>query len=238
MLDGFSIGVVIPARDEAAAIGKVLAEIPAIADVIVVADNGSRDATAEVARRAGATVVSEPRPGYGGACLTALAALPPVDIVVFLDGDHSDYPEEMGLIVAPIVAGEADLVIGSRMLRADAEAALTPQQRYGNRLAVVLIGWIWGQRYTDLGPFRAIRREALVRLDMADRDFGWTVEMQIKAAARGLRVAEVAIRYRERIGVSKISGTVSGTLRAGSKILWVIGRHALRRLRGADIRSD
>lgn len=230
MHNGHSIGVVIPARDEASAIGKVIAEIPGWADAIVVADNGSRDATATVAAGAGATVVSEPRPGYGGACLAAIAALPACDVVVFLDGDYSDYPEDMGELVEPITHGRADLVIGSRMLRDQAIAALTPQQRYGNWLAVTLIRLIWGVRYTDLGPFRAIRRTALDSLQMADRDFGWTVEMQIKAAEKGLTVAEVPIRYRQRIGISKISGTVSGTLRAGSKILWVIGRHGLRRL--------
>lgn len=230
MLDGLSIGVVIPARDEAAAIGKVIAEIPAWADAIVVADNGSRDETAKIASEAGATVVHEPRRGYGGACLAALDALPPCDVVVFLDGDYSDYPDDMRDLVRPITQGRADFVIGSRMLRGDAEATLTPQQRYGNRLAVTLIRLIWGVNYTDLGPFRAIRRTALDRLEMADRDFGWTVEMQIKAAEKGLTVAEVPIRYRQRIGVSKISGTVSGTLRAGTKILWVIGRHGLRRL--------
>lgn len=230
MYKGLRIGVVIPARDEAPAIAEVIREIPAWADAIVVADNGSRDGTAEVAKRAGATVVCEPRPGYGGACLAGIAALPAVDVVVFLDGDHSDYPDEMDVLLAPIAEGRADMVVGTRMLTGEARRALTPQQLYGNTLAVTLIRLFWGVRYTDLGPFRAIRQKALAALGMQDRDFGWTVEMQIKAAETGLEVTEVPVRYRQRIGTSKISGTVSGTLRAGSKILWVIGRHGLRRL--------
>ena len=227
MRSGKRIGVVIPARDEERAIEKVLVDIPAWVDAIVVADNGSRDATARLASGAGAIVVSEPRPGYGGACLAGLAALPASDIIVFLDGDYSDFPEDMADLVDPIIAGRADLVIGSRMLRAEDAAELTPQQRYGNTLAVFLIRKIWGQRFTDLGPFRAISAPALASLAMADRDYGWTVEMQIKAAKLGLRCLEVPARYRQRIGVSKISGTVSGTLRAGTKILSVIGRHWL-----------
>lgn len=231
MHKGLRIGVVIPARDEAPAIGAVIREIPTWADAIVVADNGSRDGTAEVAERAGATVVREPRPGYGAACLAGIAALPAVDVVVFLDGDHSDYPEEMDLLIAPIAEGRADMVIGTRMLLDASRRALTPQQLYGNTLAVTLIRSLWSVRYTDLGPFRAIRRTALAALGMQDRDFGWTVEMQIRAAETGLKLAEVPVRYRQRIGTSKISGTLSGTFRAGSKILWVIGRQAIRRLR-------
>lgn len=226
MRSGKRIGVVIPARDEERAIEKVLVDIPAWVDAIVVADNGSRDATARLASGAGAIVVSEPRPGYGGACLAGLAALPASDIIVFLDGDYSDFPEDMADLVDPIIAGRADLVIGSRMLRAEDAAELTPQQRYGNTLAVFLIRKIWGQRFTDLGPFRAISAPALASLAMADRDYGWTVEMQIKAAKLGLRCLEVPARYRQRIGVSKISGTVKGTVMAGTKILTVIARHA------------
>ena len=227
MRSGKRIGVVIPARDEERAIEKVLVDIPAWVEAIVVADNGSRDATARLASGAGAIVVSEPRPGYGGACLAGLAALPASDIIVFLDGDYSDFPEDMADLVDPIIAGRADLVIGSRMLRAEDAAELTPQQRYGNTLAVFLIRKIWGQRFTDLGPFRAISAPALASLAMADRDYGWTVEMQIKAAKLGLRCLEVPARYRQRIGVSKISGTVKGTVMAGTKILTVIGRHWL-----------
>jgi glycosyltransferase involved in cell wall biosynthesis len=229
MRDGKIIGVVIPARDEEAAIGKVIADIPKWVDHIVVADNGSRDGTTQIAERAGATVVSAPQPGYGGACLAALSVLPASDVIVFIDGDYSDFPEDMADIADPVVHGDADMVIGSRMLRAEDRQWLTPQQRYGNTLAVTLIWLIWGQRFSDLGPFRAISSDALKRLQMADRDFGWTVEMQIKAAKLKLRCVEVPARYRQRIGVSKISGTVKGTLMAGTKILTVIARHALRR---------
>lgn len=229
MRNGARIGVVIPARDEERAIGKVLAAIPDWVDVIVVADNGSRDATAEVARRAGARVVSEPEAGYGAACLAGIAALPAVDIVVFVDGDYSDYPEDMAGLTDPIVEDRADLVIASRLLDTHSAAALTPQQRYGNRLATGLMWLFWGAKFTDLGPFRAIRRGALSRLAMTDRDFGWTVEMQLKATEHGLACMEVPARYRARIGVSKISGTLSGTLRAGYKILLLIARHAMRR---------
>ena len=227
MRNGKSVGVVIPARDEERAIEKVIGDIPDWADHIVVADNGSRDATAKLAAAKGAIVISEPKPGYGGACLAGIAALPPSDIIVFLDGDYSDFPQDMADLVDPIIDGHADLVIGSRMMRAQDARELTPQQRYGNSLAVFLIHKIWGQRFTDLGPFRAISAPDLASLAMADRDYGWTVEMQIKAAKKGLKCLEVPARYRQRIGVSKISGTVKGTVMAGTKILSVIGRHAL-----------
>ncbi|MBU2580416.1 MAG: glycosyltransferase family 2 protein [Alphaproteobacteria bacterium] len=227
MRNGQRIGVVIPALDEEEAIGKVIADIPGFADAIVVADNGSRDGTAEMARAAGAIVVREDEAGYGAACLAGLAVLPPVDIVVFLDGDYSDYPQDLAQLVDPIVAGKADLVIGSRILGGAEPGALTPQQVFGNWLATRLIAIIWGERFTDLGPFRAIRFEALAGLDMADRDFGWTVEMQVKAARAGLACHEVPVRYRKRIGTSKISGTIRGTIKAGLKILSVIGWHAV-----------
>ncbi len=227
MRSGQRIGVVIPARDEERAITKVLADIPAWVDHIVVADNGSRDRTAEIAAAMGALTASEPRAGYGGACLAGLAALPPSDIVVFLDGDYSDYPEDMADLVDPIIERRAELVIGSRMLRPEDARELTPQQRWGNGLAVFLMGKLWGTRFTDLGPFRAISASALSSLGMADTDYGWTVEMQIKAAKMKLACLEVPARYRQRIGVSKISGTVTGTVLAGKKILTVIARHAL-----------
>ena len=230
MRDTRRVGVIIPARNEQAAIGRVIADIPLWADYIVVADNGSTDDTASIARAAGATVVTEPQPGYGGACLAALKALPPSDVIVFVDGDYSDFPEDMAELVDPVLDGAADLVIGSRMLRAGDRKWLTPQQRYGNTLAVTLIRLIWGTRFTDLGPFRAISSEALTKLDMADRDYGWTVEMQIKAAEQQLKCLEVPARYRQRIGVSKISGTLKGTVLAGTKILTVIARHAQRKV--------
>jgi glycosyltransferase involved in cell wall biosynthesis len=223
------VDVVIPALDEAASIGRVLADIPRDSvRRVVVADNGSRDATADVAARAGAIVVNEPRRGYGSACLAGIAALAsdPPDIVVFLDADWSDHPEELPQLVAPIVAGRAELVIGSRLLGRAERGALAPQARHGNRLACFLLGRLYGARFTDLGPFRAIRWTALASLDMRDTNFGWTVEMQLKAARAGLACAEVPVRYRRRIGVSKITGTVSGTLRAGAKILWTIFYYA------------
>ncbi len=176
---------------------------------------------------------SEPEAGYGAACLAGIAALPEVDIVVFVDGDNSDYPEDMADLVDPIIAGRADLVIGSRVLGQAEAGALTPQQRWGNWLATRLIRLIWGVRFTDLGPFRAISRDALDRLAMADRTYGWTVEMQIKAAELGLTVIEVPVRYRRRIGVSKISGTVRGVVLAGTKILSMIAVRGLADWRGA-----
>jgi glycosyltransferase involved in cell wall biosynthesis len=227
MRDGRRIAVVIPARDEERAIGNVLADVPTWVDRIVVADNGSRDRTAEVARAAGAIIAEEQEPGYGAACLAGLREVGDADIVVFLDGDYSDYPQEMASLVDPILGGRADLVIGSRVLGEREAGALTPQQRFGNWLATRLIRLFWGVRYTDLGPFRAITAPALARLAMRDRTYGWTVEMQIKAALAGMRSLEVPVRYRRRIGVSKISGTVKGTIKAGFKILGLIGRFAL-----------
>lgn len=229
MKSGKRIGVIIPALNEERAIGRVIADIPAWADYINVVDNGSTDATPLVARTAGATVVVEPQRGYGIACQTGLAQLPGVDVVVFLDGDYSDHADEMARLVDPILAGEADMVIGSRVLGHADSGALTPQQRFGNWLACRLMHRLFGARYSDLGPFRAIRREALDRLGMTDRAYGWTVEMQIRALDRGLRVVEVPVSYRARIGQSKISGTVMGSFRAGTTILRVILRAALDR---------
>ena len=223
-----AIVVVIPAYNEEMAIGKVLAAIPPdLVRQVIVVDNGSTDATAATARDMGARVLHEPRRGYGQACLSGLAALEEAEIVVFLDGDYSDFPEEMPALVQPIASGEADLVIGSRTLGRSEKGALLPQQRFGNALATWLIHRLFGVSFTDLGPFRAIRRSALEKLDMADRNFGWTVEMQVKAARAGLRCREVPVRYRPRLGQSKVSGTLSGTLRAGYKILWTIFRYAI-----------
>jgi len=227
MKAGARIAVIIPALNEEGAIGRVIAAIPAFVDEVVVADNGSTDGTRDVAAGLGARVIRESRRGYGAACLAGLAALADPDIVVFLDGDYSDYPEEMGSLVDPILQGEADLVIGSRILGEREAGALTPQARFGNWLACVLIRLIWGVKYTDLGPFRAVRYTALRALGMQDRDYGWTVEMQIKAAARGLQVQEVPVRYRERLGRSKISGTIRGIAGAGVKILATIGKEGL-----------
>ena len=219
------VDAVIPAWNEAEGIALVLDAIPRpLVRRIVVCDNGSTDGTAGIARAHGAVVVHEPRRGYGAACQRALAALEadPPDIVIFLDADGSDDPAEAAQILEPILADRADLVIGSRTLGVREAGALTPQARFGNWLATRLLFALYGARFTDLGPFRAIRFRPLLDLGMRDRDFGWTVEMQIKAARAGLRAAEVPARYRRRIGRSKISGTVSGSVRAGIKILATI----------------
>ncbi len=224
---GQRIGIVIPALDEERAIGRVIADVPAWADEIVVADNGSRDRTASVAREAGARVVSAPERGYGAACLAGIEALARPDIIVFLDGDYSDHPNEMAALVDPIAAGRADLVIGSRTRGRAEQGALSPQQRFGNWLACLLIRRIWGVAFSDLGPFRAISRDGLKAIGMQDRAYGWTVEMQIKAARAGLRIVEAPVSYRPRIGTSKISGTLRGSVLAGTTILRVIARAAL-----------
>ena len=223
------IDVIIPAYNEENSIALVVNELPRelLRDVIV-CDNNSSDGTADRARDAGAVVVTERRAGYGSACLRGMAhvaARPPAewpDVVVFIDGDHSDYPHELPLLTDPIRRGEADLVIGSRALGDLEPGSMQPQQIFGNWLATNLIRLIYGVTFTDLGPFRAIRYDRLRELGMCDPDFGWTVEMQVRAAKAGLRCTEVPVTYRNRIGVSKISGTVRGTLLAGHKILWTI----------------
>lgn len=224
-----AITVVIPAVNEARAIARVIGDIPSWVDRIVVADNGSTDRTVEIAEGVGAITVSEPVPGYGAACLAGIAAAGTPDVVVFLDADYSDHPEQMDRLVDPIIAGAADLVIGSRVRGNARPGSLTIPQRFGNRLACFLMRHIWGTTFTDLGPFRAIRRTALERIAMQDRAFGWTVEMQIKAAEYGLATAEVPVDYRPRIGVSKVSGTIRGTVLAGTTILRIIGVSALRK---------
>jgi glycosyltransferase involved in cell wall biosynthesis len=222
--------VVIPALNERESLPLVLGDLPRpwIREVVVV-DNGSTDGTGEVAARLGATVVPEPRRGYGQACLTGLATLahrdPPPQVVVFLDADYSDHPDELTRIVRPIADGDADFVVGSRVLGRREPGALLPQARMGNLFAAWLIRRLYGLRITDLGPFRAIRWESLVDLGMSDRDFGWTAEMQVKAAKSGLRYREVPASYRKRVGVSKITGTLIGTLRAGGKILYTVFRN-------------
>lgn len=223
------VTVIIPVLNEERGLDRVLEDLPRedVQEVLVV-DNGSTDGTAAVARARGATVVEEPRRGYGRACLTGIerAGRRPPDIVVFLDGDFSDDPREMPSLVGPIARGEADLVIGSRVRGERQTGALLPQAVIGNWIATRLIRWLYGFRYTDLGPFRAIRWSSLRSLAMADEDFGWTVEMQIKALRRGLRVVEIPVSYRPRIGTSKISGTLAGSAKAGWKILWTIARYA------------
>lgn len=229
-----TVDVVIPAFNEEASLPHVLDDIPnPPVRRVVVADNNSRDRTADVARDAGAVVVPAPVQGYGSACLAGLAHLrdnDPPDIVVFLDADYSDHPEELPDVIAPILDGTADMVIGSRTLGQREPGALLPQARAGNLVACLLIRLLYGHRYTDLGPFRAIRWDALERLRMEDPNFGWTAEMQVKALRHGLQVTEVPVSYRKRVGVSKITGTVKGTVLAGYKILWTVARYSFGRL--------
>lgn len=221
--------LIIPALNEAPVIGQTLARVPpGLFATIIVADNGSTDRTAEEARRTGATVVNEPERGYGAACLKAIAALPPgIEAVVFMQADSSEDPAEAEKLLSPIYDGRADLVLGSRVLGGADRGALLPHQRFGNWLATTLIRLIYRHNYTDLGPFRAIRTSALAKLGMRDRNYGWTVEMQIKAVRRGLRIEEIPIRYGLRVaGVNKVSGNLGASIRAGIKILWVVMRSA------------
>ena len=222
------ISVIIPAFNEEDSIGLVLDALPQnlIHEVIVV-DNNSTDNTARSASEKGARVVAEQRRGYGSACLKGISVLDNPDIVVFLDGDFSDYPEELVKLVAPIESGEMDFVLGSRMILPESRSALLPQSRYGNQLAVFLMRLFFRHLYTDLGPFRAIRYESLQAIAMQDTNFGWTVEMQIKAVKKGLRILEIPVKYRERVGVSKITGTFSGTIKAGTKIIYTIFKYLL-----------
>jgi glycosyltransferase involved in cell wall biosynthesis len=224
------VAVVIPAFNEERSLPLVLGDLPRpLVRRVIVADNNSTDRTATVASAARAEVVRAPRQGYGSACLAGLdhlRATGPPEIVVFLDADYSDHPDELPAVIAPILAGEADLVIGSRTLGTRERGALLPQARAGNLLACWMIRLLYRHTCTDLGPFRAIPWSALESLGMRDPDFGWTAEMQVKALRSGLRVVEVPVSYRRRIGVSKITGTVGGTLRAGYKIITTILRHS------------
>ena len=224
------ITVIIPVLNEQEALPHVLKDLPwdKLQEVIVV-DNGSTDATAEVARQCGARVIHEPQRGYGAACLAGIHAIRGADLVVFVDGDYSDHGNELPDLVKPILTGQADMVIGSRVLGVRERGALPPQARWGNWLAVTLIRLFYGFCYTDLGPFRAIRASSLLALGMEDQEYGWTVEMQVRAIHAGLRIQEVPVSYRRRMGCSKISGTLRGCVLAGSAIIGTIIRYAPRR---------
>lgn len=227
--------VIIPALNEERALPRVLRDLPPVGAVIVV-DNGSTDRTAAVAQSQQATVAREDRRGYGAACLRGITVMDELRarrsieprVVVFLDGDYSDHPDLLPELVRPIFEGRADFVLGSRLRGSRESGAMPAAAVLGNRLACALMWLFFGVRYTDLGPFRAISLAALRKLDMQDRDFGWTVEMQIKAARHQLRTVELPVPYRCRVGESKISGTMTGSLRAGAKILYVIARHLAR----------
>ena len=224
------IYVIIPAYNEESSIGKVIPEIPAdVVDEVVVVDNASTDDTSSAARNAGATVILEPQRGYGSACLAGIEYCrrqdPAPDIVVFLDGDFSDFPDETRILVRPIIDKKADLVIGSRTLGKRERGSMTAQQIFGNWLATNLLRLFFKAKFTDLGPFRAIRFSTLLALNMKDRSYGWTVEMQVKAAKQNISFTEVPVGYRKRIGVSKISGTLKGAMMAGFKILYTIFRY-------------
>lgn len=225
-----NIAVIIPAYNEERSISKVLLDIPGnIVQTIIVVDNNSIDETAKVATENGATVLREERQGYGWACLKGMDYLKRLenvpDIIVFLDGDYSDYPEEMNEVLKPIIEENYDMVIGSRALGKREHSSMTPQQIFGNWLATKLIKLIYKTKFTDLGPFRAIKFNKLLNLNMEDKTYGWTVEMQVKAIKQGLRTCEVPVNYRKRIGVSKVSGTIKGTIGAGYRILFTIFKY-------------
>ncbi|MGB2693375.1 MAG: glycosyltransferase family 2 protein [Thermodesulfobacteriota bacterium] len=224
--------VIIPAYNEEESIGKVVNDIPKdLVDEIVVVNNNSTDKTPATAESAGAIVVNETQMGYGYACLKGMDYAENLEkderpnIIVFLDGDYSDYPEDIRELVRPIIEDDVDMVIGSRTLGNAEKGALMPQQVFGNWLAITLIKFLYGMKFTDLGPFRAIKFDKLLELNMVDKTYGWTVEMQVKAAKRKFRCTEVPVNYRKRIGVSKITGTLSGSFKAGYKILWTIFKY-------------
>lgn len=227
MISNCKVYVIIPAYNEEQSIGKVINDIPKhIVSAIIVGNNNSKDGTALVAKNAGAIVVDAPIAGYGNACLKAMDYLGQIaqsnDIIVFLDGDYSDYPEELIDVIAPVQLNQADLVIGSRALGNKEKGSMTLPQVFGNWLATHLIKLFYGIGFTDLGPFRAISWGNLQKINMQDKTYGWTVEMQIKAAKLKMRCVEIPVKYRKRIGVSKVSGTFKGVFLAGYKIIWMI----------------
>lgn len=226
------IKVIIPAYNEEASIGKVVAEIPEIVQEVIVVSNNSTDNTKKNARAAGATVLSEKRKGYGYACLKGMDYIakqdPKPNIIVFLDGDYSDYPEELTKLVAPILEKDVDLVIGARVKKLREKGSMTSPQIFGNWLATSLMKLFFGARFTDLGPFRAIKYEKLLALQMEDKTYGWTVEMQLKALKKNYTYTEVPVNYKNRIGTSKVSGTVKGAIFAGVKILGWIFKYSFK----------
>ena len=221
-----SIAVIIPALNESQSIGYVIDAIPKLVSKILVVDNGSTDLTPEIVKKKGAVLLNECKKGYGFACLKGINYLKtnPPDIVVFLDGDFSDFPDDLDKIIAPIINDKMDFVIGSRIKELREPGSLTPQQRFGNGLACFLMRILYNSTFTDLGPFRAIRWKELINLEMQDKTYGWTVEMQLKVLRRELSYIEIPVRYRKRIGISKVSGTFKGTIMAGYKILTWIGK--------------
>jgi len=226
------VSVIIPTRNEALSIERVLADIPSdLATEVIVVDSNSNDGTPEIAARMGARVVTEPRRGYGRACLTGLATANSPDVVVFLDGDYSDRPAELPILLAPIIAGRADITLGSRLLGRRSAGAMPWHQVFGNRLAASLIRLLYGLEISDLGPFRAGRAEVLHALALEEGTYGWAVEMILKGALAGFRVVEVPVSYHPRIGKSKISGTLKGTVGAGWFILSLIVSYYLRHRR-------
>jgi glycosyltransferase involved in cell wall biosynthesis len=226
------ISVIIPAFNEAASIGKVIQDLPSTVSEIIVVNNNSTDETVAEAQKAGATVLTEHRKGYGFACLKGMEYIAqqskPPHIIVFIDGDYSDYPEELDTVVAPILENDVDFVVGARKKSLREEGSMTPQQIFGNWLATFLMRLFFGAKFTDLGPFRAIKYEKLKALEMEDKTYGWTVEMQLKVLRKKMAYTEVPVRYKKRIGVSKVSGTVKGSIFAGIKILGWIFKYSIK----------
>jgi glycosyltransferase involved in cell wall biosynthesis len=227
-----AVKVIIPAYNEAPAISKVIGDIPNFVQEIIVVDNGSTDPTSEVAKRAGATVLIEPNKGYGFACLKGIEYIQnsnqKIDIIVFIDGDYSDYPQQISEIIAPILNQNIDFVLGSRKKNLSGKGAMLPQQRFGNWLATNLMRLFFDSKFTDLGPFRAIKYQVLKQLSMKDKTYGWTVEMQLKILKHNFTYIEVPVKYRNRIGVSKVSGTLKGAIFAGVKILTWIFKYSFK----------
>jgi len=227
------IKVIIPAYNEQDSIGLVINDIPEIVDEVIVISNNSTDNTEENAKKAGATVLKEPRKGYGYACLKGMEYVAGLsqkpEIIVFLDGDYSDYPEQLTEVVAPIIEKDIDFVVGARVEEYREKGAMTPQQVFGNWLATFLMKLFFGAKFTDLGPFRAIKYDKLLALEMQDKTYGWTVEMQLKVLKKKFSYVEIPMKYRNRIGVSKVSGTVKGTVMAGIKILTWIFKYSFKK---------